>query len=449
MFKGLAPQVTGSITMVDPGLAALLVFTIAVAAIIARVVDEAALALLAVVVMVAVTTYTPEEAFHYVDWNVIAILFGMWVITGYMIEGGVAERVVAWISRVAPDYRRLLLLLAMAAGFTSILVDNVLVILLFGRIALEAARKARGDPVLAVLLIGFSSNFMGTALLMGDLPPQLLHSVAGAEFMDFIVFRGKPSSFPLLTITFLATLGVYYLLFIRREPGTRLEAGVESGEDRGWDPLLLPLSTLFFAATVVGMALRPMLGVPLGFIPVAGAAALAVTSEALARAGRRLPGFEHALGHVEWRALLFYASLFSLVGGLEATGILREAAERLAPLMARPGVEGYTAAYWLVALPSMIVEHDALLLTFLYIVRDMASTTGIDPWPLYWAMAWSATLGSNATTAAAPALYVALSIAEEGGVRITPGRFLRYSLSFTIPSLVIHYLVTLPFWGTG
>jgi hypothetical protein len=41
---------------------------------------------------------------------------------------------------------------------------------------------------------GFSANFMGTALLLGDLPPQMLHSVAGAEFFDFIWQFGRPSS---------------------------------------------------------------------------------------------------------------------------------------------------------------------------------------------------------------------------------------------------------------
>ena len=56
-------------------------------------------------------------------------------------------------------------------------------------------------------MIGFGANFMGTALIIGDLPPQMLHSVAGAEFFDFIWQFGRPSSFPILMVTFLITLG--------------------------------------------------------------------------------------------------------------------------------------------------------------------------------------------------------------------------------------------------
>ncbi len=425
-------------------LAAVAVFVVAVAFIVARWVDEVSVALLAVVAMVVLTSYTPEEAFHYIDWNVIAILFGMWVITGYMIEGGVAETILRAVASRTRGYRRFILVLAATAGFVSILVDNVLVIILFGSLAVEAARRAGANPVLAVLLVGFSANFMGTALLMGDLPPQLLHSVAGAEFVDFIWSRGRPSSFILLTITFAVTLGVYYKLFVSREPDNSPGVAEGGGGERR---LLLVVSTAFFAATVLGMAVRPLLGVPLGFITVAGASALAVTVEVMRRAGLPVVSFEDALSHVEWRALLFYAGLFSLVGGLEATGALEEAARAMLPYISGGGFEAYTVAYWVVAGLSTIVEHDALLLTFLYIVRDAATVTGFDAWPLYWAMAWSATLASNATTAAAPALYVAVSIAEEKGYRVTAREFLRYSIPFVLVSLAVHYLVTLPVWG--
>ena len=65
-------------------------------------------------------------------------------------------------------------------------------------------------------MIGFSANFMGTAMLLGDLPPQMLHSVAGAEFFDFIWQHGRPSSFPILMMTFILTLAFMYFYGFRR-----------------------------------------------------------------------------------------------------------------------------------------------------------------------------------------------------------------------------------------
>lgn len=428
---------------------AIAVFAATVAAIVLRLVDEAVAGLAgAVAAVVLLRGYTPGDAFHFIDWNVLAILFGMWVITGYLVEAGFTSWVVGSIARRVRGYRGFLVALSLAAGFTSVLVDNVLVILLFGSVAVEAARRAGGNPALAVMMVGLSANFMGTALLLGDLPPQLLHSIAGYEFLDFIWWRGRPGSFIVLTISFLATLAVMYAAFIRGEPDASLEGISASGGGEPEKPALA-LGLAFFAATVAGMALRPLLGVPLGFIAVAGAAGLALVAELARRAGvAGLPGFEEVAERVEWRALIFYASLFALVGSLEASGVLEELARRAAPLLASPGARGFTAAYLTAAVPSTIVEHDAMLLSLLYVARDAALAAGVQPDPLYWAMAWGATLASNLTTAAAPALYVALLVAERAGRRIGPGEFLRYSSVFVASSLVVTYLVALPFYAS-
>lgn len=423
---------------------ATILFIIVILAIVLRIVEEAVVALMGVFLMVILTSYTPEQAFNYIDWDVMAILFGMWLITGYMIKAGFSYVVLSNIKRRVSSYRALLILLALAAGFISMFVDNVLVILLFGSLVIEAARRSNANPVLAVLLIGFAANFMGTALLMGDLPPQLLHSVAGAEFLDFIWSHGRPSSFILLTITFIITLGVYYWIFVRKEPDklpqiTEQENNVNKG--------LLLVSSTFFTLTVIGMAIRPLLNVPLGFITMVGATSLALTVELAKKMGKDWPGFDDILLEVEWRALLFYASLFSLVGGLEHSGALYRAAESLIPYLNIGGFTAYSLAYWVVGGLSSIVEHDALLLTFLYIIKNAAAAGGFNPWPLYWGMAWSATLASNTTTAAAPALYVALTLAEEKGYRVSPKEFLKYSIPFAWISLVFHFIVSAIVWA--
>jgi len=423
---------------------ATILFIMVILAIVLRIVEEAVAALLGVFLMIILTSYTPEQAFNYIDWDVMAILFGMWIITGYMIKAGFSYVVLSNIKKRVSSYRALLMLLAVAAGFISMFVDNVLVILLFGSLVLEAARRSNANPVLAVLLIGFSANFMGTALLMGDLPPQLLHSVAGAEFLDFIWSHGRPSSFILLTITFIITIGSYYWIFVRKEPDKLPQ--ISEDENKVNKGLLLVSST-FFVLTVIGMALRPMLGVPLGFITMMGASSLALTVELARKAGKDWPGFDDILLEVEWRALLFYASLFSLVGGLEHSGALYRAAESLIPYLNIGGITAYSLAYWVVGGLSSIVEHDSLLLTFLYIIKNAAGAGGFNPWPLYWGMAWSATLASNTTTAAAPALYVALTLAEEKGYRVSPKEFLKYSIPFAWISLVVHFIISAIIWA--
>jgi Na+/H+ antiporter NhaD/arsenite permease-like protein len=62
-------------------------------------------------------------------------------------------------------------------------------------------------------------------------------------------------------------------------------------------------------------------------------------------------------------------------------------------------------------------------------------------------MAWSATLASNATTSAAPALYVAVTMAEKERRKVSPREFLKYSLPYVAISLAVQYVISLPIWG--
>ena len=121
----------------------------------------------------------------------MAILVGIWIIAGYFGKTGVPS----WLSIQALKLSGgrpglLVIILTFLAGVISMFVDNVVTILMMAPVALPLARALKLPSVPVILMIGFGANFMGTALIIGDLPPQMLHSVAGAEFFDFIWHSG-------------------------------------------------------------------------------------------------------------------------------------------------------------------------------------------------------------------------------------------------------------------
>src|SRR5512134_1251987 len=196
---------------------ALIVFAIAIVAVISNVVDGTVAALLGVIVMIWFGVMTEVDAFQLVDWNVMAILVSIWVIAGYFGKTGVPS----WLSVQALKLSGgrpglLVIILTVLAGVISMFVDNVVTILMMAPVALPLARALSIPITPLILMIGFSANFMGTALLLGDLPPQMLHSVSGAEFGDFVWQFGRPSSFPILMVTFAITLGAMYYYGFRK-----------------------------------------------------------------------------------------------------------------------------------------------------------------------------------------------------------------------------------------
>jgi Na+/H+ antiporter NhaD/arsenite permease-like protein len=428
------------------------IFVVTIVVVIAGWIDSTAAALLGVCAMIWLGIMSEDDAFKIVDWNVMAILVSIWTIAGYFGKSGVPE----WLSVKALQLSRgnpgmVVVMLSGLAGFVSMVVDNVVVILMFAPVAIPIAKHLGLPLTPLILMIGFSANFMGSAMLLGDLPPQMMHSVSGAEFFDFIWHQGRPSSFPILSVTFLLTLGIMYWMTFRKFKAAGPVAGADGTAASHMpsakipDPLFAGIVLFMFAGTIVAMALREALGVKLGFIAMTGALLLVLVLELL---GERLkkPSFEDIVQSLDWRAVFFYIALFALVGGLEKTGILEKLAHGLQPIFKENLALGATLLYW-VTIPIVgIVEHDAYILTFLYTIRDMGQQ-GVNPWPLWWMLLWSGTLGSNLTIAGAPALYVANNISErEEGRKIPLGEFLRWSVVFTLVSSVICYVFGMLIW---
>jgi Na+/H+ antiporter NhaD/arsenite permease-like protein len=425
---------------------AIAIFAVAIVAIITNIIDGTAAALLGVIAMVWIGVMTEVDAFGLVDWNVMAILLSVWVIAGYFGKTGVPS----WLSVQALKLSGgrpglLVIILSVLSGVISMFVDNVVVILMMAPVALPLARALKLPVTPLVLMIGFSANFMGSAMLLGDLPPQMLHSVAGVEFMDFFWQHGRPSSFPILMVTFAITLGAMYVYGFRGRARQVLDINALGIETHIPNKLFATIVVGWFLATVLGMAFREFFGVKLGFIALTGAITLVLVLEIL---GKRVnaPSFEHILGELDWRAILFYVALFALVGGLERMKLLEVLAQQLRPIFAESFALGATLLYWITVPIVGIVEHDAYILTFLYTIRDLEAQ-GVPPWPLYWMLLWSGTLGSNLTVAGAPALFAALNICErEEQRKVSLREFLSWSVPFTLVAALVCYVLGMLIW---
>jgi Na+/H+ antiporter NhaD/arsenite permease-like protein len=425
---------------------AIAIFAVAIVAIITNIIDGTAAALLGVIAMVWIGVMTEVDAFGLVDWNVMAILLSVWVIAGYFGKTGVPS----WLSVQALKLSGgrpglLVIILSVLSGVISMFVDNVVVILMMAPVALPLARALKLPVTPLVLMIGFAANFMGSAMLLGDLPPQMLHSVAGVEFMDFFWQHGRPSSFPILMVTFAITLAAMYAYGFRGRPRQALDLNALGIETHIPNKLFATLVVGWFLATVLGMAFRQYFGVKLGFIALTGAITLVLALEML---GDRVkaPSFEDILGELDWRAILFYIALFALVGGLEKMNVLELVAHQLKPLFAENLALAATLMYWITVPIVGIVEHDAYILTFLHTIKDLQKD-GVEPWPLWWMLLWSGTLGSNLTVAGAPALYAALNICQrEEKRKVSLREFLSWSVPFTLVAAGVCYAVGMLIW---
>ncbi|MBN2721174.1 MAG: permease [Proteobacteria bacterium] len=437
-------------------IATAVIFAITIIFVILRKIDTVVAAILGVIAMIAIGGMTETQAFTMVDWNVMMILISVWLIAGYFGRTGIpeylADRTLAYSKG---NIALFVTLIGMLAGFVSMFIDNVVVVLMLAPIVFHVRKLYGFSATGPILFIGLCSNFMGTALLLGDLPPQMLHSVSGVEFFGFIWHSGRPSSFFILTATYLLVCAFFYFFIFKRSELSGCTLNEELAHEMAKEEIVHIKDKRFavivvagFLLTILGMAFRQILGFKLGFIAFTGAALLVLVIELLKKPWDfDVPELEHMLAEIEWGAIAFYASLFALVGGLEHTHILEMVAGWLIPFIEKGLLVGTAVVYWVTAPIVGAVEHDAYILTLLYVIRDLGETTGINTWPYYWGLVWAGTLGSNLTIAGAPALYVALTMGEkEDGRKFSLKQFFGLSVPYVVLSLIICYIFMVLIW---
>jgi Na+/H+ antiporter NhaD/arsenite permease-like protein len=428
------------------------IFLGSIVLVIAGWIDSVIAALLGIIAMILFGVMTEVQAFQFVDWNVILILLSIWIISGYFGKSGTPDFLAAIVLKMSKGNVAVFFTsVGMLAGFVSMLIDNVVVVLMFAPVIFHACRRFNFASFGPVLFVGLCANFMGTAMLLGDLPPQMLHSVSGVEFGGFLWHSGRPSSFFILSISYIITTAFFYWKFSRMYKGKVMDLETVKEEkplDHIKDKPFAVVVCGIFLLTIVAMALRPVFGYQLGFIALGGAITLILIFEIFKRSFTlETPNVEQIFSELDWRAIFFYVSLFALVGGLDHAGVIKLIANWITPLIKSSLFVGSTVLYWVTAPIVGVVEHDAYILTMLYVIRDLGKEHGMNPWPLYWCLLWAGTLGSNLSIAGAPALFVAKNMGEKEDQRkVSLREFFSYTVPYVIISLIFCYIPAILIW---
>jgi Na+/H+ antiporter NhaD/arsenite permease-like protein len=415
-------------------------------------IDSLIAAILGIIAMILFGVMTEVQAFQFVDWNVILILLSIWIISGYFGKSGVPDSLATIALKISKgNVAVFVTFVGMLAGFVSMLIDNVVVVMMFAPVVFHACRRYSFASFGPVLFVGLCANFMGTAMLLGDLPPQMLHSVSGIEFGGFLWHSGRPSSFFILSISYIFTTAFFYWKFSKMYKGKVMDLATVEEEkplDHIKDKPFAIIVCGIFLLTIVAMALRPVFGYQLGFIAMVGAITLILIFEVFKKSFTlEMASVEQIFSELDWRAIFFYVSLFALVGGLEHSGVIKLIANWITPFIQSSLLAGSTLLYWVTVPIVGVVEHDAYILTMLYVIRDIAKEHGVNPWPLYWCLLWAGTLGSNLTIAGAPALFVAKNMGEKEDQRkVTLKEFFSYTVPYVIISLIFCYIPAILIW---
>jgi Na+/H+ antiporter NhaD/arsenite permease-like protein len=377
--------------------------------------------------MVIFRVLDQQEAFAAIDYNTIGLLVAMMIIVMIMRRTGIFEYLgIRMVKASKADPFRLLIMLNITTGVLSAFLDNVTTILLILPIALSVTKELGVEPVPYIISAVFASNVGGTATLIGDPPNIMIGSQTGLNFVDFLV-NDAVIAFPILFLTSFLFAFIYRKSLVADE-ATKAKVMELDANECIKDQVLLRKGAIVFALVIIGFLLHGALHFESSTIALTGAVVLLFVSGA---------NSEEILMEVEWKTIFFFSGLFILVGGIVETGVIAMLAKAVVDLTGGDLFLTAMAILWVSAIASAFVDNIPFVATMIPLILQMGQMTGMDIFPLWWALSLGACLGGNGTAIGASANVVAIGMAEREGFRITFGHYMKIAFPVMIITVII------------
>ena len=468
----------------------LLIFLVAFALILGEIVDRVLAAWGGAVGMLLVGTYynsltwctggghggesggCENNLFEAIDFNVIGLLLGMMIFAGMLEISGFFEFVAIKATKLSGgDPWKLVFYLGTFTTLISVFIDNVTALILIAPVTLKICSKIKISPIPPLIALAIFSNTGGVATLVGDPPNVLIASYAssltdadgnslGFGFMSFIYHLT-----PLAIIAWAATLWYMHRHFKKWREVKPQNVEVVISEDE-WEAVnndTLMYRTLgALAVTVIMFAAVELLHLDLEISAVSlGGAGIAMAISMIGVPHEKRMDIHEVVHKVEWGALLFFAGLFVMVGGLEAMGYLEAIANLIFDNFGPDGsisqneVVLVIVLIWVSAIASAIVDNIPFCAAMLPVIEQLGTLSedpitgvaAVNIIPLYWALAIGCGFGGNATPIGSSANVMTIAISERGGHKISTKEWLAVGIPVMLITCTIGSIVVALFYG--
>lgn len=405
---------------------AVAVFLIVILLIITERVHRTAAAMAGAMVLILTGVMSADKALSYIDFNTIGVLVGMMIFVAIVRRSGMFEYIAVRAAKaVHGDPWKIMVAFTLITAVLSAILDNVTTVLLVGPMSIAIARMLKIDPVPFLMGQILASNVGGTATLIGDPPNIMIGSAAHLSFMDFLDNTGFAVLFILVALILLMKI-VYE---------KKIELGtVDTGAVEKLDPsksitnrALMKKGIIVLICVIVGFMFHDKLGIESSVIALTAAAVMLII-------GRE--DVNEAIQDVEWTTILFFMSLFVVVGGLTETGIIKELASKIIDATNGHPMVTMLVLLWASALLSSILDNIPFVATLIPLILAMQAD-GIDVTSFWWAISLGACLGGNGTMIGASANVVLSDISTKHGYPITFKSYLKVGMPFMLLSIVI------------
>ena len=286
-------------------------------------------------------------------------------------------------------------------------------------ISVQIAISLGISPLALLIPEVLASNVIGVSTLVGTPTNILIGSYANISFNDFL-----QNLTPGVILAFIGLIVYCWFLY-------------KKDLDQAQDASDLLFSKLQERAVItepenlkktgwvgLGMLLMFVFGEQIHLLPAVtaliGATALLVWIR---------PNIEEMIDAVDWTTLVFFMSLFIVVGSIQEVGLISFIADWISRLVGENLTLAMLAVIWIGAILSMVIANIPFTAAMLPVVGFLTATIpGAESKVLFFCLSIGSAMGGNGSLIGASANMVTAGIAEGAGYTITYAYFMKKGL---------------------
>jgi Na+/H+ antiporter NhaD/arsenite permease-like protein len=376
--------------------------------------------------------FSYETLAGFLDFEIIAILIGMFIMTGAGESIGMFHFLAIKVMKASKgDPTRLLIYLSLLTVLLSAILSNIVAIMIMGSLTMKIAKNLDLNPTPYMLIGSILANLGGLVFLISSVPNIMIGIAGDISFLGFLAVSG-PLALALLGITYFA----FRSAFGMEEPEVTQQSMDSLDEwsvvkDRSkfyWSVLLMVTVLIFFA-------IGDVIGIGLPVIAITGSVFMLL-----------LTGFdmEDALHKIGWSTIFFIMGLFVVVGALNSVGVLSMLATLVVGGTGGSVPLSIISVLWIAGLTSAFVVDIPATAVLIPVVKDAAGLLGSGSSLLWWALIFGIGLGANFFPFSSSSTIVALKILRRKK-RVSIREYARIGIIVCIIQLVFtsYYLMAL------
>ena len=360
---------------------------------------------------------------HYVDFPTLIIMFSVLIIGEVIGEAGVFQWLSIKLVKVTKgDIKKIMLLLVILTIVLSAFLTIVAAAVIMSRLTVTISKALDVDSRPFLITEAVSISIGGLTSLIAS-PASIL--ISQEENLTFVFFVITTMPFAVVMAVIVSLILLKIVKIPNEVPADRKQVLMEFDE---WS--VVPSRALFYLTIVI------IIGMTIGFF-IYPAFIVAFTGATLFLLIRQLP-FDKVAEKIEWSDILFFIGIFTIVGGVEETGVLEEIGHLLAEISAGNVIIPLLLIQWVSGIASGFLDEVTIALTFLPIIRELVATGGFQLYKIAFitALILSTNLGGCLTPIGTPANLIILSTAKKEGKIVSFSEFIRLGAIIVLINLV-------------